>query len=51
MYRSVGIENKGSPYKRATATWSTTVGMPWLSTNAMLDETSVGVLMRVVLYA
>ena len=27
MYRSVGMENSGSPYNLATATWSTTTGM------------------------
>src|SRR5215207_3149851 len=28
MYRSCGMANSGSPYRRASATWSTTVGMP-----------------------
>jgi hypothetical protein len=35
MYRSLGMENKGSPYKRATATWSTAKGMPTPSTTAV----------------
>jgi hypothetical protein len=31
MYKSLGMANSGSPYKRARATWSTTSGIASLA--------------------